>query len=99
MSTTQASLPRRTWSQYSIPIIHRIAVAFVLGTALGAVVGFVAGVDPILGRIATTNNVTGDLAVASVVGKWTDGIDLTEGVWADGSQARGDGEDGVPAGD
>ncbi|QFU82486.1 dicarboxylate/amino acid:cation symporter [Natronorubrum aibiense] len=47
------------------------------------IVGFVAGVDPILGRIATTNNVTGDLAVASVVGKWTDGIDLTDGVWSD----------------
>ncbi|WP_123619866.1 dicarboxylate/amino acid:cation symporter [Halorubrum sp. CSM-61] len=47
-----------------------------------AVVGFVAGVDPILGRIATMNNVTGDLAVATVVGKWNDAIDFTEGVWA-----------------
>ncbi|MBZ6495724.1 dicarboxylate/amino acid:cation symporter [Natrinema longum] len=61
------------------------------------IVGFVAGVDPILGRIATTNNVTGDLAVASVVGKWTDGIDLSAGVWGDGSQAGG--EEPVATGD
>lgn len=46
-----------------------------------AVVGFVAGVDPILGRIATMNNVTGDLAVATVVGKWNDAIDFNSGVW------------------
>ena len=46
------------------------------------VVGFVAGVDPILGRIATMNNVTGDLAVSTVVGKWNDGIDLGDGVWS-----------------
>lgn len=47
-----------------------------------AVVGFVAGVDPIPGRIATMNNVTGDLAVATVVGKWNDAIDLKAGVWS-----------------
>ncbi|MFA9518022.1 dicarboxylate/amino acid:cation symporter [Halopenitus sp. H-Gu1] len=52
-----------------------------------SVVGFVAGVDPILGRIATTNNVTGDLAVATVVGKWNDAIDVTGGVWMDGPEA------------
>ncbi|ELZ13799.1 sodium:dicarboxylate symporter [Halovivax asiaticus JCM 14624] len=46
-----------------------------------AIVGFVAGVDPILGRIATMNNVTGDLAVSTVVGKWNDAIDLDRGVW------------------
>ncbi|MBX0297566.1 dicarboxylate/amino acid:cation symporter [Haloarcula nitratireducens] len=46
------------------------------------VVGFVAGVDPILGRIATMNNVTGDLAVSTVVGKWNDGLDLENGVWS-----------------
>lgn len=46
------------------------------------VVGFVAGVDPILGRIATMNNVTGDLAVSTVVGKWNDAIDLDTGVWS-----------------
>ena len=54
------------------------------------VVGFVAGVDPILGRIATMNNVTGDLAVATVVGKWNDAIDLRGGVW-DRYSTRGDG--------
>uniref|UniRef100_UPI0023F081B5 dicarboxylate/amino acid:cation symporter n=1 Tax=Haloquadratum walsbyi TaxID=293091 RepID=UPI0023F081B5 len=46
-----------------------------------AVVGFVAGVDPILGRIATMNNVTGDLAVSTVVGKWNDAVDFTDGSW------------------
>ncbi len=48
------------------------------------VVGFVAGVDPILGRIATMNNVTGDLAVSTVVGKWNDALVLDDGVWASG---------------
>jgi len=43
------------------------------------VVGFVAGIDPILGRIATMNNVTGDLAVSTVVGKWNNAVDFTEG--------------------
>ena len=47
-----------------------------------AVVGFVAGVDPILGRVATMNNVTGDLAVSTVVGKWNDELDLQNGVWS-----------------
>lgn len=47
------------------------------------VVGFVAAVDPILGRIATMNNVTGDLAVSTLVGKLTGSIDLDDGVWAD----------------
>ncbi len=45
-------------------------------------VGFVTGVDPILGRIATMNNVTGDFAVSTVVGKWNDGLDRGEGVWS-----------------
>jgi Na+/H+-dicarboxylate symporter len=47
------------------------------------VVGFVAAVDPILGRIATMNNVTGDLAVSALVAKYNDAIDLDGGVWAD----------------
>ncbi|WP_114578390.1 dicarboxylate/amino acid:cation symporter [Saliphagus sp. LR7] len=55
------------------------------------IVGFVAGVDPILGRIATMNNVTGDLAVSSVVGKWTDAIDFTEGTWGNADGSQGDG--------
>ncbi|WP_336021704.1 dicarboxylate/amino acid:cation symporter [Halobellus salinisoli] len=60
------------------------------------VVGFVAGVDPILGRIATMNNVTGDLAISTVVGKWNDAIDLEEGVWAKGRDHLGP---VVPGGD
>jgi Na+/H+-dicarboxylate symporter len=47
------------------------------------VVGFVAAVDPILGRIATMNNVTGDLAVSSLAAKWNDAIDFDGGVWTD----------------
>ncbi|AHG01939.1 amino acid transporter (plasmid) [Halostagnicola larsenii XH-48] len=54
-----------------------------------AVVGFVAGVDPILGRIATMNNVTGDLAVSTVVGKWNDAIDFDNGVWTQTSTDGG----------
>lgn len=50
-----------------------------------AVVGFVAGVDPILGRIATMNNVTGDLAVSTLAAKWENAIDFSGGVWADSS--------------
>ena len=60
-----------------------------------ALVGFVAGVDPILGRIATMNNVTGDLAVATVVGRWNDAIDLSSGVWAPSAPAT----DGTPVDD
>ncbi|QCC48604.1 dicarboxylate/amino acid:cation symporter [Halobellus limi] len=60
------------------------------------VVGFVAGVDPILGRIATMNNVTGDLAVSTVVGKWNDAVDFEEGVWTRGRERLGT---VVPGGD
>jgi len=52
-----------------------------LGLPLG-VVGFVAGVDPILDRLRTMTNVTGDLAVATVVGKWNGAIDFAGGTWA-----------------
>jgi len=51
------------------------------------IVGFVAGVDPILGRIATMNNVTGDLAVSALAGKYNDAIDLDGGVWSGGRPA------------
>ncbi len=50
------------------------------------VVGFVAGVDPILDRLRTMTNVTGDLAVTTVVAHWNDAIDLTGGSWADPTQ-------------
>lgn len=47
-----------------------------------SVVGFVAGVDPILDRLRTMNNVTGDLAVTTLVAKWNDAIDFTTGIWS-----------------
>jgi Na+/H+-dicarboxylate symporter len=46
-----------------------------------SVVGFVAGIDPILDRLRTMNNVTGDLAVTTLVAKWNDAIDFTKGIW------------------
>ncbi|KZN23146.1 amino acid transporter [Haladaptatus sp. R4] len=60
------------------------------------VVGFVAGVDPILGRIATMNNVTGDLAVATLAAKWNNAIDFSTGVWTDDETA---GETGLAISD
>lgn len=47
------------------------------------VVGFVAGVDPILDRLRTMTNVTGDLAVTTLVGKWNGAVDFTSGSWVD----------------
>ncbi|WP_265110454.1 dicarboxylate/amino acid:cation symporter [Halosolutus halophilus] len=47
------------------------------------VVGFVAGVDPILDRLRTMTNVTGDLAVTTVVAHWNDAIDFDGGSWVD----------------
>ncbi|WP_281193958.1 dicarboxylate/amino acid:cation symporter [Halorubrum sp. F4] len=45
------------------------------------VVGFVAGVDPILDRLRTMTNISGDLAVTTVVAKWNGAVDFTAGVW------------------
>ncbi len=45
------------------------------------IIGFVAGIDPILDRMRTMNNVTGDLAVTTLVAKWNDAIDFGSGVW------------------
>ncbi|WP_336343404.1 dicarboxylate/amino acid:cation symporter [Halalkalicoccus ordinarius] len=50
------------------------------------VVGFVAGVDPILDRLRTMTNITGDLAVATLVGHWNGAVDFGAGVW-DGATA------------
>ena len=47
------------------------------------VVGFVAGVDPILDRMRTMTNISGDLAVTTVVAKWNGAVDFTTGVWGD----------------
>jgi Na+/H+-dicarboxylate symporter len=51
-----------------------------LGLPLG-VVAFVAGIDPILDRLRTMNNVTGDLAVTTLVGKLNKAVDFTKGAW------------------
>ncbi|SEL74391.1 dicarboxylate/amino acid:cation symporter [Haloferax larsenii] len=48
------------------------------------IVGLVAGVDPILDRIRTMVNVTGDLAVTTVVAKWNSAVDFTAEAWNDG---------------
>ena len=45
------------------------------------VVAFVAGIDPILDRLRTMNNVTGDLAVTTLVAKLNNAIDFGEGAW------------------
>ncbi|QFU82334.1 dicarboxylate/amino acid:cation symporter [Natronorubrum aibiense] len=47
------------------------------------VVGMVAGVDPILDRLRTMNNVTGDLAVTTLVADWNDKIDRASTVWTE----------------
>ncbi|WP_424008819.1 dicarboxylate/amino acid:cation symporter [Haloferax denitrificans] len=47
------------------------------------IVGLVAGVDPILDRIRTMVNVTGDLAVTTVVATWNDAVDFTADAWND----------------
>ena len=57
------------------------------------VVGFVAGVDPLLDRLRTMTNISGDLAVTTLVAKWNDAVDLSGGTWA--SDGRGE----VPVGD
>ncbi|MEM4781361.1 MAG: dicarboxylate/amino acid:cation symporter [Halalkalicoccus sp.] len=56
------------------------------------VVGFVAGIDPILDRLRTMTNVTGDLAVATLVGHWNGAVDFAAGVW-DGTEAVVPGDD------
>ncbi|WP_435152646.1 dicarboxylate/amino acid:cation symporter [Haladaptatus sp. DFWS20] len=46
-------------------------------------IALVLGIDPLLDRMRTMNNVTGDLAVTTLVAKWNDAIDFSTGVWAD----------------
>lgn len=53
------------------------------------VVGMVAGVDPLLDRLRTMNNVTGDLAVTTLVAHVYDGIDRTASVWSGSSDPVG----------
>ena len=47
------------------------------------IVGFVAGVDPILDRMRTMTNISGDLAVTTLVGKWNEAVDFTGGTWVE----------------
>ena len=68
-----------------VPGVGLIILTLIL-TQLGlplAVVGFVAGVDPILDRMRTMTNVTGDLAVTTLVGNWNGAVDFETGVWGD----------------
>ena len=46
------------------------------------VVGFIAGIDPLLDRLRTMTNVTGDLAVATLVGHLNDEVDFSSGSWS-----------------
>ncbi|WP_129116772.1 dicarboxylate/amino acid:cation symporter [Halegenticoccus tardaugens] len=47
------------------------------------IVGMIAGIDPLLDRMRTMNNVTGDLAVTTLVAKWNGAIDYAGTVWSD----------------
>ncbi|XVH31485.1 dicarboxylate/amino acid:cation symporter [Haloferacaceae archaeon DSL9] len=74
-----------------VPGVGLIMLTMIL-TQLGLpleVVAFVAGVDPILDRIRTMTNVSGDLAVTTVVAHWNDAIDFTAGVWSDAGVGDG----------
>ncbi|NKE37850.1 dicarboxylate/amino acid:cation symporter [Natronococcus sp. JC468] len=66
----------------SASLVMMTAVLTQVGLPL-EVIGMIAGIDPLLDRLRTMNNIAGDLAVSSVVAKWNDAIDLTSGVWAD----------------
>ncbi|GAB7121128.1 dicarboxylate/amino acid:cation symporter [Natrinema sp. JCM 9743] len=68
----------------SASLVMMTAVLTQVGLPL-EVIGMIAGIDPLLDRLRTMNNIAGDLAVTTVVAKWNDAIDLTGGVWTDGS--------------
>lgn len=57
-----------------------------------AVVGFIAGIDPLLDRLRTMTNVTGDLAVATLVGHWNGEVDFQSGSWSDEPRATPSGD-------
>ncbi|WP_247728272.1 dicarboxylate/amino acid:cation symporter [Halovivax limisalsi] len=81
-----------------VPGAGLIMLTLVL-TQLGlplSVVAFVAGVDPILDRLRTMTNISGDLAVTTLVAKWNGAVDFERGSWVgDHSGAPG----GVPGDD
>ncbi|ELZ05817.1 sodium:dicarboxylate symporter [Natrialba aegyptia DSM 13077] len=66
----------------SASLVMMTAVLTQVGLPL-EVIGMIAGIDPLLDRLRTMNNIAGDMAVTTVVAKWNDAIDLTSGVWAD----------------
>lgn len=66
----------------SASLVMMTAVLTQVGLPL-EVIAMIAGIDPLLDRLRTMNNVVGDLAVSTVVGKWNDALDLTSGVWVD----------------
>ncbi|QLK26136.1 dicarboxylate/amino acid:cation symporter [Natrinema zhouii] len=73
----------------SASLVMMTAVLTQVGLPL-EVIGMIAGIDPLLDRLRTMNNIAGDLAVTTVVAKWNDAIDLTNGVWADAPAEFGD---------
>lgn len=73
----------------SASLVMMTAVLTQVGLPL-EVIGMIAGIDPLLDRLRTMNNIAGDLAVTTVVAKWNDAIDLTNGVWADVPAEFGD---------
>ncbi|MDL5361613.1 dicarboxylate/amino acid:cation symporter [Halalkalicoccus sp. NIPERK01] len=80
-----------------VPSAGLILLTLVL-TQLGLpleVVGFIAGIDPLLDRLRTMTNVTGDLAVTTLVAHWNGAVDFDGGVWASGES----GPAGVPGDD
>ncbi|XVH33739.1 dicarboxylate/amino acid:cation symporter (plasmid) [Haloferacaceae archaeon DSL9] len=80
-----------------VPSAGLILLTLVL-TQLGLpleVVGFIAGIDPVLDRLRTMTNITGDLAVATLVGYWNGAVDFDSGVWASGETPPA----GVPSDD
>lgn len=67
-----------------VPSAGLILLTLVL-TQLGLpleVVGFIAGIDPVLDRLRTMTNIVGDLAVATLIGHWNGAVDFNSGVWA-----------------
>lgn len=62
------------------------------------VVGFVAGVDPIPDRMRTMTNISGDLAVTTLVAKWNGGVDFTEGTRAAAGRPRSETTEGGHSG-
>lgn len=66
----------------SASLVMMTAVLTQVGLPL-EVIGMIAGIDPLLDRLRTMNNIAGDLAVTTVVAKWNDAIDLSSGVWTE----------------